>query len=41
MISDLFTKGIKDALESDKHLKNGLNIMDGMVVHPGVKEALL
>ena len=37
----LASKGIKEALESDEHLKNGLNIMDGMVVHPSVKEALL
>ena len=28
------------ALKDDEHLMNGLNIQDGRVVHPSVKEAL-
>ena len=39
-IKDLANKGIMKALEEDEHLKNGLNIQNGLVTHPGVKEAL-
>ena len=28
------------ALEEDEHLKNGLNIQNGLITHSGVKEAL-
>ena len=40
-ILDLANKGIDRALKEDEHLLNGLNIQDGVVVHPAVKEALL
>ena len=40
-ILDLANKGIDQALKEDEHLLNGLNIQDGAVVHPAVKEALL
>ena len=39
-IKDLANKGIMKALEEDEHLKNGLNIQNGLITHPGVKEAL-
>ena len=39
-ILDLANKGIDRALKEDEHLLNGLNIQDGVVVHPAVKEAL-
>jgi alanine dehydrogenase len=39
-ILDLANKGIDRALKEDEHLLNGLNIQDGMVMHPAVKEAL-
>jgi len=39
-IKDLANKGIIKALEEDEHLKNGLNIQNGLITHPGVKEAL-
>ena len=39
-ILDLANKGIDQALKDDEHLMNGLNIQDGRVVHPSVKEAL-
>ena len=39
-ITDLANKGIKKALDEDEHLANGLNIQDGKIVHPGVKESL-
>ncbi len=37
----LANKGIDQALKDDEHLLNGLNIKNGEVVHPAVKEALL
>ena len=39
-IKELANKGIQGALDDNKHLKNGLNIKDGFIAHPGVKEAL-
>jgi alanine dehydrogenase len=39
-IENLANKGIANALEEDEHLRNGLNIKDGFITHPGVKEAL-
>ena len=39
-IKDLANKGIMKALEEDEHLKNGLNIQNGLITHSGVKEAL-
>jgi alanine dehydrogenase len=39
-VENLANNGIQNALESDAHLRNGLNILDGRIVHPGVKEAL-
>ena len=39
-IESLANKGISNALEEDEHLRNGLNIKDGLITHPGVKEAL-
>ena len=39
-VVNLANNGIQNALDSDKHLRNGLNILDGRIVHPGVKEAL-
>ena len=39
-VENLANNGIKNALNSDEHLRNGLNILDGKIVHPGVKEAL-
>ena len=39
-IENLAKKGITNALEEDEHLRNGLNIKDGFITHPGVKEAL-
>ena len=39
-ILELANKGIYEALDENIHLKNGLNISKGQVVHPAVKEAL-
>ena len=39
-VENLANNGIQKALDSDEHLRNGLNILDGKIVHPGVKEAL-
>ena len=39
-IEELANNGINNALDQNKHLKNGLNIRDGVIIHPGVKEAL-
>ena len=39
-IEKLANKGILNALEEDEHFMNGLNIKNGLVTHPGVKEAL-
>ena len=39
-VENLANNGIQNALDSDEHLRNGLNILDGRIVHPGVKEAL-
>ena len=33
-------KGIKQALNENKHLMNGLNIQNGKIIHPAIKEAL-
>ena len=39
-IKDLANKGIKQALNENKHLMNGLNIQNGKIIHPAIKEAL-
>jgi len=39
-IEDLANKGVNRALADDEHLRNGLNIQDGNITHPGVKDAL-
>ena len=39
-IETLANKGISTALEEDNHFMNGLNIKNGLITHPGVKEAL-
>ena len=39
-VEKLANNGVQNALDSDEHLRNGLNILDGSIVHPGVKEAL-
>ena len=39
-VEELANKGIDKALEDNKHLANGLNISQGEVVHPAVREAL-
>jgi alanine dehydrogenase len=39
-VRDLADNGIQNTLDSDEHLRNGLNILDGRIVHPAVKEAL-
>tara|TARA_B100000029_G_C17579602_1_gene959205 strand:- start:699 stop:1790 length:1092 start_codon:yes stop_codon:yes gene_type:complete len=38
-ILDLANKGIKRALDEDKHLFNGLNIRNGEIIHPSVRES--
>ena len=39
-VENLANNGITNALNLDKHLNNGLNILDGHIIHPSVKEAL-
>jgi alanine dehydrogenase len=39
-VRNLADNGIQNTLDSDEHLRNGLNILDGRIVHPAVKEAL-
>ena len=39
-IKALATQGVDEALKNDSHLFNGLNIKNGEVVNPAVKEAL-
>ena len=39
-IKELANKGIKKALSENKHLMNGLNIQNGEIIHPAIKEAL-
>jgi len=39
-IHEIAEKGISKALSENRFLFNGLNIQDGKVVHPGVKESL-
>lgn len=39
-IMELANKGISAALNENKHLMNGLNIMGGKIVHPAIAEAL-
>ena len=39
-IQDLANKGVDIALSEDEHLRNGLNIKDGNIMHQGVKESL-
>ena len=39
-IQEIAEKGITKALGENKHLLNGLNIQNGKVIHPGVRESL-
>ena len=39
-IEDLANKGVENALTDDVHLRNGLNIQNGEITHPAVKDAL-
>ena len=39
-IEALAREGIIQALDSDKHLANGLNMKNGEITHPAIKEAL-
>ena len=39
-IEDLANKGVENALNDDEHLRNGLNIQNGEITHPAVKDAL-
>ena len=39
-IKELANKGVNQALNENKHLMNGLNIQNGEIVHPAIKEAL-
>jgi|TARA_B110000003_G_scaffold26053_1_gene24813 alanine dehydrogenase len=39
-IKELANKGINKALNENKHLMNGLNIQNGEIIHPAIKEAL-
>ena len=39
-IEVLAREGIIQALDSDKHLANGLNMKNGEITHPAIKEAL-
>tara|TARA_B100000287_G_scaffold433653_1_gene495889 strand:- start:798 stop:1877 length:1080 start_codon:yes stop_codon:yes gene_type:complete len=39
-IKELANKGIEKALRENKHLMNGLNIQDGKIIHPAIKESL-
>ena len=39
-IEELANKGIDKALDENEHLRNGLNIKNGIITHSGVKEAL-
>ena len=39
-IEDLANKGVENALSDDEHLRNGLNIQNGEITHPAVKDAL-
>ena len=39
-IKALTKEGITEALEADQHLANGLNMRNGEITHPAIKEAL-
>ena len=39
-IEDLANKGVENALTEDEHLRNGLNIQNGEITHPAVRDAL-
>ena len=39
-IKELANKGIKQALSENNNLMNGLNIQNGEIIHPAIKEAL-
>ena len=40
-IIELAERGVNKALDENVHLKNGLNIKHGEIIHPGVKDSLL
>ena len=39
-IHELAKKGVQNTLDTNMHIKNGLNIKEGKIIHPSVKEAL-
>ena len=39
-IEALAKEGVTKALDSDRHLANGLNMKNGEIIHPAIKEAL-
>ncbi len=39
-IKELCRKGVRSALEDDRHLQNGLNVKDGKIIHPSLIGAL-
>jgi alanine dehydrogenase len=39
-IQEIASKGLNQALTSDRALRHGLNIYDGKIVHPGLRESL-
>ena len=39
-VVNLANNGIQNALDSDEHLRNGLNIQNGEITHPAVRDAL-
>ena len=39
-IKELAQKGVQSTLETNKHIRNGLNIKGVEIIHPSVKEAL-
>jgi len=39
-ILEIAEKGVTKALNENKYLFDGLNMQDGKVIHPGVKESL-
>ena len=39
-IEALTKDGVTKALDSDQHLANGLNMKNGEITHPAIKEAL-
>ena len=38
-IEEIVKRGLSNSLSDNEHLAAGLNIMDGKIVHPAIKEA--